>query len=222
MAQVAAIRHDTAMGAQALFAALLLLAAPAAPSPVGHYRLQGVQDAASELVLRADGRFAYALAYGALDEEATGRWRRVGNRVFLTTVPKPVPPIFSPGKMAHTAAAPLTLHVTTPDGRGIPGVNFRVEFDTGDPLQDYINNDEGWSLSGEEKRKPVAVTLAEPIYQLVSPRFPIDTDKANDLTFVLTPHDIGRFDFEDMPLDIAPGRLVMHRGGEPLNYVRER
>lgn len=209
------------MGANALLAALLL-AAPAAPSPVGHYRLQGVHDAASELILRADGRFAYALAYGALDEEATGRWRRVGNKVFLTTIPKPVPPAFSAGKAAHTDTAPLTLHVTAPDGRGIPGVDFRIEFETGEPLQDYINNDEGWSLPAEEKRKPVAVTLAEPIYQLVSPRFPIDTSKANDLTFILTPHDLGRFDFENMPLDIAPGRLVMHRGGAALDYVRDR
>jgi hypothetical protein len=221
MAQSGRVRHDAAMSARALIAALLL-AAPAAPSPVGHYRLQGVQDAASELVLRADGRFDYALAYGALDEEATGRWRRVGDKVFLTTLPKPVPPLFSPGKAAHTAEAPLTLHVVSPDGHGIPGIDFRVEFETGAPLQDYINNDEGWSLPGEEKRKPVAVTLAEPIYELVSPRFPIDTSKANDLTFVLIPHDMGRFDFENMPLDIAPGRLVMHRGDAALNYVRDR
>ncbi len=208
------------MGAIALFAALLL-AAPATSTPVGHYRLQGVHDAASELILRADGRFEYALAYGALDEEAAGRWRRVGDKIFLTTLPKPVPPAFSPGKTARTAEAPLALHVTWPDGRGIPGVDFRIEFDSGAPLQDYINNDEGWSLPAEEKRKPVAVTLAEPIYQLVSPRFPIDTSKANDLTFILTPHDMGHVDFEGLPLDIAPGKLVMHRGGGELTYVRD-
>jgi hypothetical protein len=209
------------MGTQALLAALLL-AATAASSPAGHYRLRGVQDAASELILRADGRFEYALAYGALDEEATGRWRRVGNRVLLTTIPKPVPPVFSPGKAARTADAPFALHVTSPDGRGIPGVDFRIEFESGGPLQDYINNDDGWSLAAAETRKPVAVTLALPIYGIVSPRFPIDLAKANDLTFVLTPHDLGRADFEQLPLDIAPGKLVMHRGGTAIDYLRER
>jgi hypothetical protein len=209
------------MGAKVLVAALLL-AATAAPSPAGHYRLRGVQDAASELVLRADGRFDYALAYGALDEEATGRWRRAGNHVLLTTLPKPVPPAFTPGKAAHNADAPFALHVTSPDGHGIPGIDFRIEFDSGEPLEDYINNDEGWSLSAAETRRPVAVTLSVPIYALASPRFPIDLAKANDLTFILTPNDMGRIDFEQFPLDIAPGKLVMHRGGAALDYLRER
>ncbi|HEX5181598.1 MAG TPA: hypothetical protein VFW19_00460 [Allosphingosinicella sp.] len=210
-----------AMGGKALLAAFLLAGAPAS-SPAGHYRLHGVQDAASELVLRADGRFAYALAYGALDEEATGRWRRVGNHILLTTMPKPVPPVFAPGKAARTAEAPFTLHVTTPDGRGIPGIDFRIEFESGAPLQDYINNDEGWSLPAQEARKPVSVTLALRIYGLVSQRFPIDMATANDLTFVLTPHDLGRVDFEGLPLDIARGKLVMHRNGADLSYVRGR
>ncbi|HEY1605668.1 MAG TPA: hypothetical protein VGF77_08715 [Allosphingosinicella sp.] len=214
------------MGGKALFAALLLAGtaahAPPAPSPAGRYRLQGVHDAASELILRADGRFAYMLAYGALDEEATGRWRRAGNHILLTTVPKPVPPVFAPGKAARTADAPFTLHVTSPDGRGIPGVDFRIEFASGAPLEDYINNDEGWSLPAGEARKPVAVTLALRIYGLVSERFPVDIARANDLTFVLTPHDFGRVDFEALPLDVAPGKLVMHRNGTALDYVRER
>ncbi|MDB5692064.1 MAG: hypothetical protein JWO81_1127 [Alphaproteobacteria bacterium] len=211
------------MGVRFLVAAMLLLTAAApAVNPVGRYRLHDGPDVASELELRADGRFGYALAAGSLDEAATGRWRRIGNRVLLTTVPKPVPPVFSPGKAGRTTEAPLTLHVTWPNGRGIPGVDFRVEFESGDPFADYINNDEGWSLAAAETRKPVAVTLALPGYGLVSPRFAIDPAKANDLTFVLTPHDMGRVDFQDLPLDIAPGRLVMHRGGATENYQRER
>src|SRR3954447_14089479 len=96
------------MGAGAFLTALL--PSGSAPSLAGHYRLH-VHEAASEIVLRADGRFEYALAYGALDEEAIGRWRRVGNRILLTTLPKPVPAAFTPGKAARTTAAPLALHV---------------------------------------------------------------------------------------------------------------
>jgi hypothetical protein len=215
--------QSAAMGVRFLLAAMLLLGAAAPPgNPAGRYRLHGVQDAASELVLRADGRFGYALAYGALDEEATGRWRRVGNRVLLTTVPRPVPAAFAPGKAAHMTEAPLALHVNWSNGRGIPGIDFKVEFDSGPPFADYINNDEGWTLPVTETRKPVAVTLALTMYKLVSQRFPIDVAKANDLTFVLTPNDLGRFDFRDTPLDIAAGKLVMHRNGHPLDYVRER
>jgi hypothetical protein len=207
------------MGVGAFLTAMLL--AGSAPSPVGHYRLH-VHEVGSELVLRADGRFAYGLAYGAVDEEATGRWRRVGNRILLTTLPKPVPAAFAAGKAAHTAEAPLALHVNWSNGRGIPGIDFKVEFDSGPPFADYINNDEGWNMPATETRKPMAVTLQLTIYGLTSQRFPIDTAKANDLTFILTPHDLGRYDFQDTPLDIAPGKLVWHRNGTALDYVRER
>src|SRR3954468_21471494 len=129
------------MAATALLAALLLAAPAVSPSPVGHYRLRGVHDAASELRLHADGHFEYGLAYGALDEEATGRWRRVGNHVFLTTSPKPIPAAFAASEAAGATRAPLALNVTWPDGRGIPGIDFRIDFDSGDPFIDYINND---------------------------------------------------------------------------------
>ena len=109
-----------------------------------------------------------------------------------------------------------------PNGRGIPGIDFRVDFESGAPFADYINNDEGWKLDPAETRKPVAVTLSLTMYSLVSQRFPIDVAKANDLTFILTPHDLGRYDFEDTPFDIAPGKLVWHRNGQAIDYVRER
>jgi hypothetical protein len=210
------------MGARFLLAGLMLAAAAPPAGPVGHYRLRGVQDAASVIVLRAGGRFQYALAYGALDEEASGRWRRVGNHILLSTAPKPVPAAFSRGKAEHADDAPLKIHATWANGRGIPGMDFRVDFDSGPPFADYINNDEGWSMSPDEKRKPVAVTLSLTMYNIASPAFPIDPAKANDLTFILTPNDLGRVDFQDLPLDLEPGRLVMHRNGTALDYVRER
>jgi hypothetical protein len=56
----------------AFAAALLPVGASAAcartdPSLAGHYYLQGVMEVGSELLLKADGRFEYMLAYGALD-----------------------------------------------------------------------------------------------------------------------------------------------------------
>ena len=57
---------------------------------------------------------------------------------------------------------------------------------------------------------------------MVSQRFPIDVAKANDLTFVLTPHDLGHYDFEDTPLEIGRGKLVWQRNGTALEFVRDR
>jgi len=202
-------------------AALLAAAAPPPASPVGRYRLQDGPDVASEIRITADHRFEYALAAGALDEYASGTWRRDGRQIRLTTLPKPVAPVFSPGKAVRTAAAPLTLHVVWAQGREMNGVDFSIECDSGPPLTDYIASDEGWSLPPEETRRPVAVTLALPMFHLVSQRFPIDPAQANELTFVLTPHDMGRIDFQDLPVDVERGRLVVHREGGLMNYVRE-
>ncbi len=49
----------------------------------GLYYLNGVTEVGSQLRLRADGRFDYALAYGGLDQSASGRWQREGERIVL-------------------------------------------------------------------------------------------------------------------------------------------
>ena len=45
-------------------------------SLAGHYYMRGVMEVGSELQLKANGEFEYILAYGALDEYATGCWSR--------------------------------------------------------------------------------------------------------------------------------------------------
>jgi hypothetical protein len=57
--------------------------AAADPTLAGHYEMHGVMEVGSELLLKADGRFQYRLAYGALDELASGCWARHGGMVTL-------------------------------------------------------------------------------------------------------------------------------------------
>ena len=45
--------------------------------------MRGVMEVGSELQLQANGEFEYMLAYGALDEYATGCWSREGQTVTL-------------------------------------------------------------------------------------------------------------------------------------------
>jgi len=56
---------------------------PADPALAGHYYLHGVMEVGSELLLRPDGSFEYMLAYGALDELASGCWTRNAATVTL-------------------------------------------------------------------------------------------------------------------------------------------
>lgn len=57
--------------------------ASASNAIAGHYYLSGVREVGSELVLRADGRFQWMLAYGAMDFSAEGRWWHAGDCVGL-------------------------------------------------------------------------------------------------------------------------------------------
>jgi hypothetical protein len=155
--------------------ALMLACSPsfAQAKPAEIYRIQDGPDVASELVLEPDGKFSYFLAAGALDETAQGSWRLEGSHLRLTTTPKPIAAIFSPGAISSTDDSALELHVTDPAGNGIAAVDFTLGFDTGEPEEGYTQ-DYGWTLDHADQRAPRWIELSVPISSLRSPRFPID------------------------------------------------
>ncbi|MEO5599241.1 MAG: hypothetical protein ABIQ66_11540 [Novosphingobium sp.] len=201
---------------------LLAASAPALAEDTlaGRYRLEGDHDAAGELLLRDDGRFEYGLAYGALDEHAEGRWVRHGNVIALTTLPKPVPPRFQLAPRSKPVPHSPTLHVTWPNGRGVAGVDFRIGFDVGSPIAAYTQED-GWSLPQEEHRIPRWIELVEPIYGIVSPRYPIAEGTSGTLNLMIIPNDIGAVDFSGMVVDVLPDELLIHRGRGEMRFVRK-
>jgi hypothetical protein len=201
---------------------LLCAAAPhgAARGPAGTYALVGEQDVASGLRLEHGGRFQYFLSAGALDERAEGRWTASGGVVTLATEPKPIPPSFRSERAGMDQGAPLRVEVISPGGRGIPGVDLRIGFDEGAPVEDYTQED-GWTLSADEKRVPRWIELAVPMHGIASPRFPIDLAAGNALAFTLVPNDIGVVDFTGVKVEVAKKALIVHREGARLRYERE-
>lgn len=204
-----------------LLALLLLGVAPPGRSPAGSYRLVGEQDVASGLQLGRDGRFRYFLIAGALDERAEGRWSAAGDVVILKTEPKPVPPLFRAESPTKSAEAALSVKVGAPDGWGISGVDVRIGFDEGPPVEGYTQED-GWSLPAGEKRIPRWIELAVPMHGLASPRFPIDLNSGNALAFTLVPNDIGVVDFDGVRVEKAGKALIVHRWGGRLRYEPAR
>ena len=73
----------------ALVAAALLVAEPAAARDVAGLYAIDQMEMAGGLELGPDGRFRYALDYGAVSEEAEGEWKIEGGTVLLTTNPMP-------------------------------------------------------------------------------------------------------------------------------------
>src|SRR5437763_3681862 len=85
------------------------------PSLVGTYDGRQMEMAAA-LELLADGRFRYGLAYGALDEEAAGKWIVHGDRVLLTSDPVTAPRF---GLVSQSKGAPGVLRIDLDVPKGL-------------------------------------------------------------------------------------------------------
>lgn len=205
----------------------LLVAAPAlAKSPfAGQYRLRDGPDVAAYLVLKDDARFEYALTAGALDEGASGRWVEADGKVTLHTEPKPKAPTFSAGAQGSTTDAPFKLRVTWPNGRGIAGIDFKLGFDSGEPLMDYTQED-GWTQPADDKRVPRWVELTEPIHRVSSTRLRFDITKGNSVTYILTPNDMGVVDFDGAVVEwvVKPAKddpdIILHRREGEMKFMK--
>ena len=193
----------------------------AAPDLAGHYRLAEDHDAAGELLISADGHFDYGLAYGALDEEAHGRWQRQGDAICLYTEPTPVPPAFSRAAAAQTAHQDATLMVVWPDGRGIAGVDFRIGFDSGEPIEGYTQVD-GFTLDPDEHRTARWIELYEPIHRIAAPRFTLGAEDNGRLLAILTPNDLGIVDFAGACVEATEQGVTLHRKEGDMRFVRDR
>lgn len=186
----------------------------------GRYRVAEGPDVAGGLELKPDGRFAYVLIAGALDEQAQGSWREDGEVVLLTTEPTPRPPAFAPAPAASDAAqGPLRLSVVWPNGTGIALVDFRIGFDAGEPLEGYTQDD-GWEAPEDERRQPRWIELAVPMHGLISPRFEVAPGQ-RALRFVLTPNDLGVVDFRQAAFARdGKGFALLHPRGGKLRFAR--
>lgn len=199
-----------------------LFAAPAAAqdtSLVGDYRLAEGPDVAGQLRIGGDGRFSYWLAAGALDERAAGRWEQKDGLACLTTEPKPVPPAIVKGPLVDIDGSVPTLLVTWPDGEGVPGVDFTLGFDRGDPLTGYTQYD-GWTMPDDDPRVPAWVELHEPIFRIAAPRFDLTGEDGGKLRAIIVPNDLGIADFA--PACAAPTEegLILHRAEGDMRFVR--
>ena len=210
-----------------MFALSLMLAVlPALPciaaepgTFVGEYGVAEGPDVGGGLLIREDGRFQYRLAAGALDEWAEGRWERRGNSICLTTEPRPVAPAMKKGSQVEVDGATPTLLVTWPNGRGIPGVDFRIGFDTGDQIQGYTQED-GWTMPDDDERIPRWVELREPIYNITAPRYDLADADGGRLRVIIEPNDLGVVAFDASCAERTERGITLHRAEGDMRFVR--
>lgn len=190
----------------------------AAASPAGEYVLSQMELAAA-IRLNEDGTFLYGLTVGSLDERAQGRWAATGNRIKLMSEPRPVAPTITPAKIEAAPGRPFAIRVLWPNGHDVPGVDLRIEFDSGEPLESYLAGGP-WSLPDEERRVPRFVTFSMASYRLQSGRLPLDARAGTVATFTLTPNDFGVIDLSGTRAELFGDTLVLYRPEGAMQFKR--
>jgi len=203
------------------FGAALLLLAAAAPtdSPAGLYRTHQMEVAAA-LELRPDGRFRYALSYGALDERGEGHWTADAAAVRLTSSPMPKAPAFE-----------LVRDDPAPKGQLFVLLE-KTEFDWGGPLHAIVHiagetepalvvADEdgrvdlrGRSVTSVQPLMPITETAGQPV--------PLSTDRGHRLLFRFRANDFGVAAFRNEPLARSGGDLLLQRHDTAFRFVKVR
>jgi hypothetical protein len=84
----------------------------------GHYYLAATTEVGAEIILRANGKFEYSLAYGAVDEYAQGSWKVWNQQVVFRSEIEPV----QAASMRPATDAP---QVTVPHGQLLVDLRYQ-------------------------------------------------------------------------------------------------
>ena len=204
-------------------AALLLAAAPttSAASAAGLYEIRQMEMAGG-LELRRDGRFRYALDYGAVSEEGAGKWRQLGDTIVLTSDPMPRAPDFAVVRDDPAPAGELTVRLEPP-GFGSEGYRLRLLARAkGSPeLRELDLDEEGHAQLGPDM--PDAVIPEVPVYDDTATPIPLAPGRGHRLLLRFLPNDLGKARFDGVRLTRTAHGLVLHRyGAEIVLYPRPR
>jgi hypothetical protein len=205
-------------------AALGGAAMAAAPTPaadtanlVGSYD-GGQVEIAAMLELGADGRFHYGLSYGALDEEAFGKWELDGSRVLLTSDPVAAPRfLMLEARPLH--ARRLELKLDLPQGMDRQYFTARVRLADGRSIERQLS-ETGLVLPLGRGERAVSVLLLLPVYELAGAPLPLPPGLGVAAHLRFDANDLGKVAFAREPLQIGPEGLVLERYGRQIVFRR--
>lgn len=218
-------RASAAAGVFALISHLALsqdaptTSVPAAPAAVAGDYVHSQMELVAGIRLKPDWTFEYGLTVGSLDERAQGRWKVVGSRVELISDPRPVAPVITARRIDPAPGEPFAIRVLTPNGRDMPGVDLKIEFDTGEPLDSYLAG-AAWSFPSEETRVPRFVTFSMSSYRLQSERLPLNAKAGTVAVFLLTPNDFGVADLTGSYAQVEREGLTLYRPEGIMRFRR--
>ena len=174
---------------------------------------------AARLLLGADGRFRYALSYGALDEQAQGRWTESDGKVFLTTEPRPKPPRFVVVTDAPSADGAIHVALNDPDLLQGSPLTIAVSY-AGEAAFAYVELDEDGILRVPAGKTVAAIVPDLPVYPVPLKPYALKPG-GHRIVFRFEANDIGIAGFDREPLAIEDGVLVMRRHDRTIRFEHE-
>ncbi len=184
----------------------------------GNYVLHGVMEVGSELLLKADGKFQFMLAYGAADYWAKGTWSRDDDAVVLHSAGKEEAP-FRPVRSEAGKSGRIRVVVLGQNNKGVENIDVHL-LTTGKALDGRTDSD-GTAVFPDDP-KAHAVAFEVPVYQIATKPYEIDPTK-RDFYFEINGDAITQVLFKDERLAIDGTTLVMKHWDpkEPMRYVKE-
>jgi hypothetical protein len=188
----------------------------------GHYYLYGVTEVGSEILLRENGRFEYMLAYGALDELASGGWQVLDGRVVIESDPSNAP-----------AATPYAfVHA---GNQNTPLVTIRTSGSQSDFVQVWaqVYGCEAPHLEvGQVEARAFSVEFNSPICHIVLSSSEVDGGRTFAYEVPPEQRSMREFEFAVDPtaqrsnefrveLEVDDGELVLIRSGRAMRYRKQ-
>ena len=196
-----------------------LAAGPTMASLAGVYD-GGQMEIGAQLELKADGTFQYELAYGALDEQATGKWSLSGGQVLLTSAPV-TPPHFTVVSQEKGDDGALKITMDFKDPYQQQDFDALIQKSDGKWEQEQLGV-EGLSWAFAPSAPPMSVRLAIPVYQFAGEEFKLDPKAGYTLVFHFDANDLGKVAFKATPMKIVNGELLLDRFDRTLKFRRAK
>ena len=189
-----------------VLALMTLYSAACAEDLHGRYVMEGLREAASELILKPNGTFEFSLIYGAADYWGGGSWKQVGNAIRLESSPSLGKPFVLRRSGKH-AGKGLKISIVGSNRRGVADIDVIVEGPQG-ALRSrtnmdgevYFDIDSGWKSVGFEVS----------VYNHESGFTPLDP-KSSDFEFEVNGRAIMEMRFEGEVLTIKEGYLELRK-----------
>ena len=177
-------------------------------------------EVAAGLELKADGRFRYALSYGAVDEEAEGDWTFDGRTVRLTSNPMPKAPSFELVRDDPAPKGELSMKLEDPGFEWGHGLEALAKGESNEVFE--ISADDSGHVDLTDRPKIRAIAPEMPVYGPTGQVFPLSTDRGHRLLFRFHRNDLGKARFDRQELRVNGTELVMDRYDTSFRFVKVR